>query len=275
VFETPEELTVREESIDSKWHSLTSHSASKKEYLEAELARELEKERLRLEYAHLASEFVRWKKDTSDQVVSSTHFGFTLAEVEAHAAVLDTSDAEVLATARTKEEEGRKVHEEGVAAGVTENVYTTITPAELADFSGLEAAIKERRDAYTKELEVQCANDALSRTFATLAEPFSKWISDQKDAITTSKETLEKQLQHVEDKIKSVPHDGAALEPIKAKSDEIEAAGITNNLHTSLTYISFLFSTVTCLVNLLPLDTRISKCNGHNTRLSWRGRRRC
>ena len=64
--------------------------------LEETLEHEIEKERLRLEYAHIASEFVRWKKETSEEVSSSTQFGFTLAEVEAHHTLLVRDDAHVL-----------------------------------------------------------------------------------------------------------------------------------------------------------------------------------
>ncbi len=237
VFETPEELEARESSIDTKWDSLTALSQSKKAALEESLRQELEKERLRLEFAHIASEFERWKKDTVDNVLSDTQFGFTLADVGAHAAVLDKSDSETLAAAEAKDAESAKVYADMQAAGAKDNIYTASTPEQLSDFSLLRNAIATRRAAYGRELEKQRAHDALCLQFASLAEPFSKWISDQKETITTSKDTLEKQLLSVELRIGSVESDGAKLVPIREKSDEIEAAGITNNVHTSLTYV--------------------------------------
>jgi len=71
-------VNQREADIQDKFdNTLSGLSAAKKKVLQDDLARELEKERLRLEFAHLASEFLRWSKDTVENV-ESTRFGFTL-----------------------------------------------------------------------------------------------------------------------------------------------------------------------------------------------------
>jgi len=92
VFENPAEVHEREGAIDNKWKELTQFSTLKKQILDrydlnglfdvgSDLAREIEKERLRLEFAHLAGEFNRWARDTTE-AAAITHFGFTLEEVE-------------------------------------------------------------------------------------------------------------------------------------------------------------------------------------------------
>jgi hypothetical protein len=83
VFEHPNEIKARESAIDSKWEELSKLSAAKRIVLDADLVRELEKERLRMEFARLATEFTRYTTDTSEEVRVS-HFGFSLEEVVAY-----------------------------------------------------------------------------------------------------------------------------------------------------------------------------------------------
>jgi len=91
--------------------------------------------------------------------------------------------------------------------------------------------------AYHAELALQRANDALCKQFADAADPFSRWIVEQKEAVTTSKASLEGQLANVNGRITSLDADGATLATIKALNSQMEAANITNNLHTTLTAI--------------------------------------
>jgi len=120
--------------------------------------------------------------------------------------------------------------------GVTNNIYTTSTPDTLAKSRGLlDAAIDNRKKRYQAELSRQRANDALCKQFASVADPFSKFISEQKDIITKSKADLEVQLKYVNEKLNNVPTDGAKLADIRLVSTKIDAAGINNNRHTTLT----------------------------------------
>lgn len=92
VFEHPEEVKSREASTDARWKSLHDLGVAKKKNLDAALAREIEKERLRLEFAHMASDFLRFSKETVENVTTA-HFGFTLEEVEAYQNFLTQNDA--------------------------------------------------------------------------------------------------------------------------------------------------------------------------------------
>jgi len=228
-------VQTREGEIDDKWSSLSSLSAQKKKVLEADLARETEKERLRMEFAHLAAEFVRWTKETSDNVAVS-QFGFTLEEVESYQAILDKQNQEINNTAQSKKADCEKVHKQGRDMVVKENVYTKLTPDDLGKaVASLSTAMTSRNTAYKTELDRQRANDALCKQFASLAEPFVKWISEQKEVITNAKSELEAQLKHVDGRISTLATDGAKLKDIVESQKKIDAAGITNNRHTTLT----------------------------------------
>jgi len=120
--------------------------------------------------------------------------------------------------------------------GVTQNIYTTHNPDSLARAKvDMEGALKQRRDAFAAELARQRANDALCKDFASLAEPFSKSISERKDAITKSSAELEEQLKTVNGHLANVAKDGGPLAKINEVSARMDAAGITNNRHTTLT----------------------------------------
>ena len=92
-----------------------------------------------------------------------------------------------------------------------------------------------RKPAFDAEPARQRHNDALCKEFAALADPFSKWIHEQKENITESRAELEAQLAAVVERIESADADGAKLAPIRAKQAEMDEAGIANNRHTTLT----------------------------------------
>ena len=91
MYEKPNDVKQRDSFVESKWKELSSLSAAKKKVLDDDLARELEKERLRMEFARLATEFTRYTKDTADDVTVA-HFGFTLEEVEAYQVLYFVND---------------------------------------------------------------------------------------------------------------------------------------------------------------------------------------
>jgi len=236
VYETPDKLNAREGEIDAHWEELGKLYEAKKKVLEDDLARELEKERLRIEFAHLASDFVGWTKDIAEDL-AATHFGFSLPEVEEYKASLDAENSAIEAEADRKKAAYEEIFKQGADLGVTENVYTQLTLDDLANARhSLNESLASRNDAYAKELAKQQANDALCQKFAQHVEPLSKWIVQQKDTITQSKQSLEDQLQYVESRLASVGTDGAPLKDIQALEEQIEAEGITNNRHTNLSF---------------------------------------
>jgi len=120
---------------------------------------------------------------------------------------------------------------------VKENIYTQHTPDTLGESrKTFEASTKNRQEKYDKELKLQRQNDSLCKQFATVADPFSKWISEQKDVITKSQKDLDEQLKFVNERLGSLEKDGSKMKEIKEANDKVEAAGIANNKHTTLTF---------------------------------------
>jgi len=120
--------------------------------------------------------------------------------------------------------------------GVRENIYTAATPESLQQqHAAVEKALSARDAAYAKELARHRANDKLCRDFAAAADPFSKWISEQKDKITKSKADLDGQLAYVNERLNKLASDGAPMAGIKEISAKMDDAGITNNRHSTLT----------------------------------------
>jgi len=214
---------------------LAGLSSEKKKVLEADLAREQEKERLRLLFAQLASEYSRWTREMTDNM-DTTHFGFSLDEVENFAKVLDAEDKSFRDESQQRKTQYENVWAEMEKLKVKENIYTQLTPDTLSQSrSAFENAMKSRKEKYDKELALQRHNDSLCKQFATVADPFSKWISEQKDIISKNQKDLEEQLKFVNERLSSLEKDGAKIVDIKAANDKVEAAGIANNRHTTLT----------------------------------------
>jgi hypothetical protein len=233
-WETPADVTSRESEIDAAWAELSSLADAKQRTLEADLAREIKKEELRVRFAGLAGDFTRWARETSDKVASS-QFGFDLPEVEAYAAELQSSDSSIGSEADSYRDRSTAVFDEAAALGVRDNVYTDATPASLAQVrASLDAALAARSQAYQAELDVQRANDALCKRFADVADPLSRWITEQKDVITKSKAELDEQLAYVQQRLASTAADSANLAQVRSLQDEIDSKSITNR-HTLLT----------------------------------------
>lgn len=236
-FETPDEVTGRESEIDAAWENLSELSATKKSDLDASLAKEEKKEQLRLQFANLAGEFVRWSKDISENAASS-HFGFNLAEVEAYKATLDAENSQVGEKSSSNKSEWEGFVSEMGELGVTDNQYTTITSADLdSSLASLNDAIAKRNEAYETELARQRANDALCKSFADKATPFSEAVASKKKEVTESDAKLEDQLTRVDALIGEAAADNkAVIEELSGINAKMEEAGITTNTHTPLTF---------------------------------------
>lgn len=235
-WDSPDFVHDPEAAVDAKFVQLSEGSAAKRAVLDADLARELEKERLRLEWANLASEYISWAQDTVENVLPHTHFGFTLDEVEAFAANLVVLAGENIASSQQRQAAAVDIDTQLKSYNVTENAYSTLTVESLNEaHAKIVAGLEKLQQAYESELARQRANDALCKEFADQVEPLNKFIAERKDAITNSKEELEQQLATVQAAIADLPNHNAKLEAINATFARIEAAGITDNRHTILT----------------------------------------
>jgi len=204
--------------------------------LDDDLAREIRKEELRLQFANLAGDFERWQKDTVNDA-KSTHFGFTLEEVAAFVANLDKLDSDITAVLADKQNAYNKVYAELTDLKVTKNVYTNHNPASLESLKeGVTHALAGRRNAYAAELARQKANDALCQEFAGVARAFDAKIGERKDSVNTSVKPLEEQQLDVEGLQKEAAAD-TDLKNVNAVQARLDAAGVTNNRHSLLTAV--------------------------------------
>jgi len=200
------------------------------------LDREKLKEKLRLEFANLAADYTRWVSDV-DNDSKNTVFGFTLDEVVAAKAGIDDDDKRLTEENNVKVAGYSKVHKEATDLGVTRNTYTTHSPSTLAtEGEKLKASLAARQVAYATELKKQQDNDALCRKFADTVDPWTKKLNSIKDEISNNKSDLAVQLKAVTEEIKRAEAD-SSLANIKAQQDGLDAAGITNNKHTVITYV--------------------------------------
>jgi hypothetical protein len=225
-----------EAEVDAKLGELSGASAAKRAVLDADLARELEKERLRLEWANLASEYVAWADDVVNNNLAFAHFGFTLEEVEAYSATFSALSAETLGASDARQKACHDVDAQLKSYNVTDNVYSSLTVSSLDAAHGtIQNGLAKVQADYETELARQRANDALCKEFADQVEPLNKFIAEKKDSITNAKGDLETQLAAVVASIADLPSHQSKLDNIHATFARIEAAGITNNRHTILT----------------------------------------
>jgi len=234
-YHLPDEITSEEANIDQYWAKLSGLSGEKRQYLDQCLAREQRKEELRVAFAEAADDFTRFGNSSVESLELSL-FGFTLEEVEAYAAELQSNNASITATMGEKKGVYQGVWSEMQSMNFSDNPYTTLTVDNLAQTeANVNAAIQSRQQRYDAELARQRANDELCKQFAKIADPLAQWVVTTKDTITRSKDKLRDQLAFVEGKIASVEADGASLKDINALQAKMDEAGITNNRHTLLT----------------------------------------
>jgi len=234
-WETPDEVTTRETFVDGSWATLDTLAAAKKKVLNDALKREIRKEELRVEWANLAGDFIRYAKDTA-AAAASTQFGLVLEEVEAFEKVLTEKDSEIKKRASESKSAYDKVWEELTSLNVTENPYTKLTPKDLeVAQEQLAAAIKERSDAFHKELAKQRQDDALCRELAATIDPFVAKITKTKvevnDAKADSKDQLEAQIKKVE-QLATESKSDTTVSKLKELQAKIDSAGILYNRHT-------------------------------------------
>jgi hypothetical protein len=235
VWEDPAGIASREGDVDAKWAHLDALSATLRSDLDAALAREIEKERLRLLWTDLAGSFIRWTHEQVDNA-NSAIFGYSLDEVQAYDATLKSSEASIEAAAGEKKATYDGTWAEMQQIGVKENAYSNETPDTLASHKAqVDAALGARREAYGKELARQVHNDQLCKEFADLVNSFAHWLSHEKDVVSKSSAPKDEQLAKIQSLINEKQSAHSKLDPIRSAEAKLEEAGIEQNRHTSLT----------------------------------------
>lgn len=166
VCENPEEIKTRHSTIASQWSNLKELAQKLKHDLDASLALEMEKERLRLEYAHLALQFTQEVTEANKSLAIET-FGFVLEEVQDYKKKIEESRASLSSDADSKVANIKTVKADMDKIGVTENIYSQLTLADIDNTrSELAKNIANRDARYQKELDRQIYNDNLCKKFA-------------------------------------------------------------------------------------------------------------
>jgi len=236
-YDNPDEIKSRESSVDSSLSGeLVTLSSAKRVALENDLKREIEKERLRLEFAQQSGALHRWAKSAAEDVDADKNFGNDLAEVEGAKAKLDAQDHKNNATAHERKAKALEVLAHAQKLGVKENPYTDLTPAELEDAVGkLHEAVKARQERYGKELERVKANDTLCRHFAALANPLVEAMDKNKNTVNEFKsDDLEGAARQV-DAFLAANLGTDDIKKIEDLQSQIDGANITTNKHSPYT----------------------------------------
>jgi len=208
-------------------------SIAKKEILDGDLAREYEKEDLRLSFAKCAVDFQRWVHSKIDQIAVS-RFGFWLQGVIEFASQLNERDKEITGECDKRQAEYQKILSEEEKFGVNDNQYTTETSETLSNTrSKLQDAIKKRQMNYKEVLKTEQDNDKLCKDFASLVTAYFVGIEKVKAQLSQD-DSLEDQLTLIDSKITD---EDSNLAPIKEFDDQMNKAMIVNNVHTTLTYL--------------------------------------
>jgi len=232
-FEKPDQIKSRESEIESTLSGeLTTLLGAKRKTLEADLTRELEKERLRLLFANQAGGLIRWAKAVSEDVAGVVHFGSELEEVQAYQAKLQKEDKENHHNAEDKRAKAEETFVQATKLGVTENPYTDHKPEDLvAAVQSVRDATKKRQDHYAAELARVQENDKLAREFAAVANPLVEKVNKNRDSVNESKESLEAQEKHATSLLEAKlgTHE---LKTIQDLQSQLDSRGVTYNKHS-------------------------------------------
>jgi hypothetical protein len=143
-FELSKDVKDSEYSIASLITELNKLHQEKKKVLDDDLAREIEKERLRLVYASQASNFKSLQNDVENNCAMS-HFGFTLKEVENFAKELEKLDSQIRQNVKSRKDEYIDTDRQLNALGSKDNAYTSLSLEDLEDSqTSIENALQMR-----------------------------------------------------------------------------------------------------------------------------------
>jgi len=223
---------AREKEQADHWATLDKLHAAKKGVLDADMARELKKEALRLEFANLARDYSKWAT-AQGAAAAKAVFGFTLAEVSAFGCA--AKNQAIVGEGDKKRHAAEAVFKEAADLGVKENKYTDLSPASLqSSAEALNGALAAKLKRYDDELARLTYEDNLCKEFAGVADPIAKQIDTVKAHVTESKSDLDTQAQYVRDALADVEKE-SRFPHLHELQGKIDTAGIAYNPHTMLT----------------------------------------
>jgi len=182
-YSEAEAVKKRCEDVVALWDGLKPKRDAKAERVGAAGEREREKEALRLAWAKKAAEYEAWASTTAGKV-NKHAFGTTLEAVRAHKVDLDKSTSELTHESDERKAALDELASKLAAAGVTENVHTSLSPENIAtDHQTLADALAKREAAYAEELERQEKMEAKREEFAAKVKAFLDLIAESRAAL--------------------------------------------------------------------------------------------
>jgi len=175
-----DEIGQRRDEVIKKLEDLLPLHEQLMEYLNGELKKQQEMDRLRQQFAKLAKDFQVWSKNMVSKLAVRS-FGMTLEAVTKYKTQLDENDKEVTAASEKNKSDVEAVAQKMQEMNITDNKYTQLTTADAAKFhEAVMEALKKRQADYEKELERQKMMEAKCQEFAKLADEFVNMLQNRK-----------------------------------------------------------------------------------------------
>ena len=221
------------------FEGLNGLEGTHREQLEAALAREKEKERLRKLFALESKRYINWVNDKCYGLEDAeSAFGKTLEDVRAAGEKVEKTAEDLKAENTEKRTAVEKINEDTIAAEAAGiNPYTKYNMDDVARASEkLEKAVEDYRAAYAKELERQEKMEAKRIEFAEAAKALADMLAADRaeiDALTA--ETPDALREAVVARFAEAAKENEQLELVQKLYGEELGLEITSNPHTDLT----------------------------------------
>ena len=210
-----------------------------REQLEAALAKEKEKERLRKLFALESKRYINWVNDRCYGLEdASSSFGKTLEDVRAAGEKVEETATGLKTQSDEKRAAVEKINEDTIAAEAAGiNPYTKYNMDDIARAAEkLDKALEEYRAAYAKELERQEKMEAKRIEFAEAAKALEAMLAkDHEEIEALSDESPEALKEAVTARFAEAAAENEQLELVQRLYGEELGMEITSNPHTDLT----------------------------------------
>lgn len=226
-------VDARCKEVVAAYEALKAIRDAREEKNKSQKDREMNKEKLRKQWAKEAKQYDRWIADNTGKVAKYV-FGGNLEQVREGCEKL----AEAMGALR-KESDDKKAQLDELAAkmteaGITENVHSSITVDDVAKFhQTLEDAIAKREAAYNEELKRQEEMEAKRVAFAEKANAFLELVQQNRAALEGVQHedpvAAIEEVQKIYDEKKPLD---AALAECAAIDTELRSMKVTDNKHT-------------------------------------------
>eukprot|EP01095_Lingulamoeba_sp_RSL-Kostka_P016998 TRINITY_DN85_c0_g2_i1.p1 TRINITY_DN85_c0_g2~~TRINITY_DN85_c0_g2_i1.p1 ORF type:complete len:600 (-),score=321.95 TRINITY_DN85_c0_g2_i1:47-1846(-) len=191
-------------------------------------------EELRKQFAEKAKALDRFVKDACENARDHTNFGLTLEDVQNYKETLESTESQVLASVEEQKQGVDELDSELKGLGSVNNRYTHLTVQSIANrIDTLKELLQQRVQAYETELNRQEEMEAVRKQFASDAEEFVSYITQQREIIGAVDGDPEEQQSKVNE-LYNEEEGASKLQSIKELDENMRNMGIVSNSHTNL-----------------------------------------